>query len=458
VADEVLEESYLEDRLASVRSPHRFRLDLTLQDRVLYAWHMQPTSRSILDLLDRPEELEALYRRNPGAFRESLAEASRGAPDSTTLRVWRARLDFEEAAIPFSKRRLWHAVGVGLGLGATVRIPALWSGEEWHYPRFGPSLVLLAVAAYFWLENRDRRGLVAGGLLAAVAVAFASSLPGDAESFTDSVIMALIHLPILFWALLGFVFTGAAWRDAGQRIRFVRYNGELLILASLVALGGIVFSGLTVALFQLLSEDSEATAEWYVQNVGVIGAAAVPLAGTYLYDVVFNERTRIASVLARVFAPLFLLMTGIYLVAALLGGENPFVDRDFLITVNGLLLVVLGMTVFSIAERGGEAELQWIDYINVALLLVTLIIDLIALSAIVFRLTSYGLTPNRVVVLGANLVVMTHLTWTCRAYLGLIGQRGGVAEIRRAVTDYLPVYVGWAVLVTFVMPFLFRFS
>jgi hypothetical protein len=343
-------------------------------------------------------------------------------------------------------------------LAAAVRIPALWLEEEWYYPRLGPALVLLALAVYFWLEDRDRRGLVAGLVLAAVATAFVSLLPGDAEGFTDSVVMALIHLPILFWALLGFVFTGGAWRDAEQRIRFVRYNGELLILASLVALGGIVFSALTVALFQLVSRDSEATAEWYVQNIGVIGAASVPLAGTYLYDAVIDERTGIASVLARVFAPLFLLMTGTYLVMSFSSGQNPFVDRDFLITVNGLLVVVLGMAVFSIVERGEQTELQWIDYINVALLVVTLAIDLIALSAILFRLTSYGLTPNRVVVLGANLVVMTHLAWTCRAYLGLIRKKGGMAEVRRAVTGYLPVYAGWAVIVTFVLPFLFRFS
>jgi hypothetical protein len=259
----------------------------------------------------------------------------------------------------------------------------------------------------------------------------------------------------LLWAFLGFVFTSASWRDHQQRIRYIRYNGELLILASLVGLGGIVFSGITVALFALVAESS---AEWYVQNVGVMGAAAVPVAATYLYDVVFKTRTGIASALARVFAPLFLVMTGTYLVVAFLGGQNPFVDREFLITVNGLLLVVLGMTVFSIAERGDQSEVGWIDYVNVALLIVTLVIDGIALSAILFRLTSYGLTPNRMVVLGANLVVMTHLAWTCRAYVGLVRGKGGAGRVGQAVAGYLPVYIAWAALVSFVLPLVFRFS
>ncbi len=412
---------------------------------------MHITAERILESLDDPTELEAMYRQDPGSFLDCFDAVSRAAPDSATVRVWKARLEYSEPARGAHRERLWFAVGIGLVVGALLRIPTVWLDDEWYYSRVAPSLVLLSLAAYFWLEHRDRRGLIAGVALAAVVFTYAALLPG----YSDSVVMALVHLPILCWVFLGLVFTGPAWRESEPRIRFLRYNGELLILASLVALGGMVFSGITVALFDLIFENSE---EWYARNVGLIGAAAVPVAATYLYDVVFKRRTGIASVLARVFAPLFLLMTGTYLVVALLGGQNPFVDRSFLITVNGLLLVVLGMTVFSIAERGEQAEVGWIDHINVALLVVTLVIDLIALSAIVFRLTSYGLTPNRVVVLGANLVVMTHLAWTCRASIGLIRGKSGPGAVRQAVSGYLPVYVGWAALVAFVLPLVFRFS
>jgi len=68
------------------------------------------------------------------------------------------------------------------------------------------------------------------------------------------------------------------------------------------------------------------------------------------------------------------------------------------------------------------------------------------------------MTPNRVVVLGANLVVMTHLAWTCRASIGLIRGTSGPGGVRHAVAGYLPVYAGWAALVSFVLPLVFRFS
>lgn len=415
---------------------------------------MHPTAQGILDAQDNPAQLEALFHQDPDQFRAAFPEAAGRAPDSVVLRVWAARLAPRPATQPAERGHLWRAVGIGLAAGALVRVPAIWLGEEWFYPRMAPSLVLLSLAAYFWLRHRTWTALPAGLSVAAFAVAFTSFLPGGA-GYSDSVIMALIHLPVVFWALLGVVFSGAAWRDPEQRLRFLRYNGELLILASLVGLGGIVFSGITVALFDLMIPDIE---EWYFPNVGLMGAVAVPVMATYLYDVVFKQRTGIASVLARVFAPLFLVMTATYLVVALAGGQNPFVDRSFLIILNGLLLVVLGMTVFSIAERGVQDEVGWTDYVNVALLVVTLVIGLVALSAIVFRLGSYGYTPNRVVVLGANLVVMIHLAWTCRAYLGLIRGRTGAGPVRRAVAGYLPVYTVWAAVVAFVLPLLFRFA
>ena len=131
---------------------------------------MQPTGQRIIESLDDPNELEALYRQDPESFRGCFDEVSSVVQDSTTLRVWAARLEYSEPARGAEeKRRLWYAIAIGLCVGALVRIPAIWLGEEWYYPRLAPSLVLLALAAYFWLENRNRGGLVAGLALAAIA-------------------------------------------------------------------------------------------------------------------------------------------------------------------------------------------------------------------------------------------------------------------------------------------------
>lgn len=410
------------------------------------------TTVQITQYADEPEALEALYRRDPALFSRSFAEAFRAAPQSPVLRAWQARLNYREAVDQAATRRgILTVILLALACGALVRVPALALTEDWYYPRFAPMIVIVALCAYFWNAAPDRRRIIAGlGLTLAVGV-YVSLLP----DFKDSVVMALIHLPIVFWGLLGIAYTGSAWRDTDARLRFIRYNGEMVILVALVGAGGMVFSLLTVSLFEMVVKNS---AEQYFENVGIMGAVAVPVVATYLYDVVFHRRTGIPPVLARVFAPLFLVMSTVYLASALLGGQNPFLDRSFLITCNGLLLVVLAITVFSIVERDADSPTGIVDTINVALAGVTLVINAIALAAIVFRLASYGFTPNRVAVLGANLVIMGHLARICWAYLGVVRGKAGFATMRPIVAGYLPVYAIWAGLVTFLLPLLFKFG
>ena len=72
--------------------------------------------------------------------------------------------------------------------------------------------------------------------------------------------------------------------------------------------------------------------------------------------------------------------------------------------------------------------------------------------------TSYGLTPNRVVVLGANVVILFHLMLMCRALIRFVRGSIGIAGVHRAAAGYLPVYALWAALVAFLLPFLFWFA
>ena len=421
---------------------------------------MKITSSLIINHLHEPEELESFYRQNPNTFREAVAEAIRALPDSVVLHVWKARLQYNQAALGAKHGiKLWYALSICFAVGALVRLPAIRLGELWYYPRFAPLWIILGLAGYFLVRRPDRALLITGVILATVTTSYLSLLPairlGEDWHYTDSVVMALIHLPIALWLYLGLAFLGDSWRDARARIRFLRYNGELVILTTLVGLSGMVLSGLTLALFQLIDLNIE---EWYFSNVGVFCAVAVPVGATYLFDVVFNRRIAIAPVLAHVFAPLFLMMIVTYLVIALTKGANPFIDRDSLITFNGLMLLVLGISIFSLVERKTGADFGLIDYINLALVSLTLTINAVALSAILFRIASFGFTPNRVAVLGVNVIALVHLAWIFATYIGLVRRKVGIDAMDRVVGNYLPVYSAWAAVVAFLLRVVFGFG
>ena len=90
-------------------------------------------------------------------------------------------------------------------------------------------------------------------------------------------------------------------------------------------------------------------------------------------------------------------------------GKYPFNDRNLLLINNLLLVAVLALIFFSIVEKGKNKNQFFTSILLLGLSFLTICINIIALSAILFRLWTWGITPNRVVVLGSNVLVFINL-------------------------------------------------
>jgi hypothetical protein len=96
--------------------------------------------------------------------------------------------------------------------------------------------------------------------------------------------------------------------------------------------------------------------------------------------------------------------------------------------------------------------------ILVVLAFLAIINNGIALSAIAFRLIELGLTPNRIVVLGSNVLVLLNLIFVTRQLLGLLKGQKNLADVEASMTRFLPYYALWAAIVSFVFPIVFSFQ
>ncbi|MFM1895021.1 MAG: hypothetical protein RLZZ385_95 [Pseudomonadota bacterium] len=416
------------------------------------------SSNPVVAALASPERLEALYHQNQQRFAAHLQEALSLHPQAQILKFWKARLEFNPdhkpalaaGLLPQSRR----VILLGCLAFLAARLPLEFGlAEEWYLPRYLPWIVLTALTAYCaW--NRQLRSTVSLviGALSLGSLSWISFLP-DFEG-SDSVSMALLHAPVVLICGLALAVTAGQWRSTTAIIEFLHYVGELFILVVLIALGGIVMTGLTMALFSLIAVELE---DWYAGNVILAGVVSAPLVATLVYEVVLQRRSRFANLIANLFAPLFLLMVLAFLSTMALTGKSPYTDRDFLITFNALLVLVLGITIFVVAGRGRQPVTWLSDAIATGLVGVTLVVNTVALSAILWRLSTWGLTPNRVVVTGANLLICCHLVMILRGYVRLWRGRGSARELQSAVTRYLPVYGIWALLVMVVLPVVFGF-
>jgi hypothetical protein len=228
----------------------------------------------------------------------------------------------------------------------------------------------------------------------------------------------------------------------------------LFIYYVLIALGGGVLTGFTVTMFDAIGIDAEWLAERWLVPCGAMGAVLV---GSWLVEAKQSVIENMAPVLTRLFAPLF---TAVLLVFAgtMIWTGNPIdVNRNVLIAFDLLLVLVVGLVLYSASARDPEAPPDLFDWLQLLLVVSALVVDVIALAAIAARITEFGFTPNRVAALGENLILLVNLAWTARIYTGFLRHGTPFAALEHWQTAYLPVYSLWATAVVIIFPPLFGY-
>jgi hypothetical protein len=236
---------------------------------------------------------------------------------------------------------------------------------------------------------------------------------------------------------------------------FIRFSGELFIYYVLIALGGGVLTAFVVAMFETIGIDAEPFIESWLLPCGAAGAVLV---ASWLVEAKQSVIENMAPVLTRLFTPLFAALVVAFLAALLWTGSGVDVERNLLIQFNLLLLVVLGLLLYSVSARDPDAPPGPFDVMQVVLVVSALLADAVALWAIGARITELGFSPNRVAALGVNVILLVNLAWSAVLYVRFLRGRGSFKGLERWQTSYLPVYGAWAAIVVIVFPPLFGYS
>jgi hypothetical protein len=164
-----------------------------------------------------------------------------------------------------------------------------------------------------------------------------------------------------------------------------------------------------------------------------------------------------APVLTRLFTPLFAAVLVAFLGTLLWTGRGVDVEREVLIAFDLLLVVVLGLLLYSVSARDPRSPRGAFDVLQIVLVASALLADAVALWAIAARISEFGFTPNRVAALGENVILLVNLAWSAVIYVRFLRGRGSFTDLERWQTAYLPVYAVWAAIVVIVFPPLFRY-
>jgi hypothetical protein len=267
--------------------------------------------------------------------------------------------------------------------------------------------------------------------------------------------LSAIHLPILLWFVTGAAYMGRGWQTSRARMDFLRFTGESVIYGSLLLLGLIVLTVFSLTIFQTIGVDLEPFVENYLL---VYGGSILAMATVYLVEAKKSIVENFAPILAKIFSPLFLLTMLAFLVVMAVTGTSPYTEREFLIGFDLMLVLVLGMVLYTISAKNIHDGKNLFDYLNAALITVAIIVDVVALSAIVFRLSEYGLSPNKLAALGENVLLLVNLAALLVMYIRYFRGRSQFQAIEKWQTRYLGVYALWMAVVVFLFPLFFRFK
>jgi hypothetical protein len=412
--------------------------------------------QAIIENLNSPTELEKLYRSDKNEFEQAFMHIYETHEMTPVLAFWNSRLNYNENRTSlYSKKEFGLTIILIIIAGLIANIVNIKGiNQELFLSRNISFIIIPFVSAFFlWKQNAKINVKIILTALFVISAFYINLLPNSAAS--SSVNLVYIHLPIFLWCVLGYAYMNDAYTNNEKRIDFLKYNGDLLVISVILFLAGMLFTVLTIGLFELIGMN---IAEFYVKYIGIWGIGAIPILGTYLINTNPQIINKVTPIIAKIFTPLAFINLSIYLVVLISKGKYPHQDRNLLLIYNALLIGVLALIFFSVAEIEKNKK----GYFNTAILLglsvLTIIINGIALSAISYRLFEYGITPNRIAVLGGNILIFVNLLIVTIQLLKAIKNNTSLTEVQNGIAKYLPVYLVWVGLVAFLLPLIFGYK
>jgi len=346
------------------------------------------------------------------------------------------------------------AISAGLLTELTRLFGISFREDEIFYLKNASFFVLPFITIFFIRKKHiPLPAFISVVLTFSLTLLFINLYPFSEKSHT--LFLSTVHLPLFLWFFTGIAYTGSEWRDASRAMDFLRFSGEVFIYGTLLFCGIFVISGLNMLLFESIGINAE---KYVIEHFAVPVAAASPVIAAYLVDQKKSVVENFAPILARIFAPLLLCVMLVFLGVMAALRKSPFLERDFLIGFDFMLILVLGIVFYIISTRKETNVPEIYDWISLLLITVALIIDVIALSAIVFRLSSFGVSPNKLAALGENVLVFVNLLGMAYLYVRFFRRKISFVLLEKWQTRLLPVYALWLGIVGLIFPLIFSFK
>jgi hypothetical protein len=158
------------------------------------------------------------------------------------------------------------------------------------------------------------------------------------------------------------------------------------------------------------------------------------------------------------FTPLFTILLLVFVATMVITGNAIDVSREVLIGFDLLLVVVSALLLYRISARDTQEAPGRFDRLQFLLVISALLVDVLALWAIVARISEFGWSPNKTAALGLNILLLVNLGGVAVLYARFLAKRASFVLVERWQTAYLPVFGLWAAFVATLFPVIFKYQ
>ncbi len=433
--------------------------------------------QEILECHDNPRHLEIVFQyasKNGDLeqFINSVLECYQSSPNNVLYAAWHHRLQTDRnQGVSVLHKINWSlaimlAAGNGLILWLASNI-TVNSSDFLHYLLlFSAPCTAIFMIAYLHISSKQIRTNIAILQLSILLIAssYSSSFVSESTGYFEIIVP---HLIMLSWGAIAIGTINIMSYKTDNKHRnflFLIKSFEIMITLAIFIAATIIFSAITISVFEVINITfSDSIGRLLI--IGTGGAMPIlALATSYspALSPAKQEFSRGISWLIITFPPILLAITlpvlFVYLALIPSNFMEAFNNRDVLITYNimlfAIMLLLAACTPITTNYKSTTThKILKFSILTVALL--TTIVSFYALGAVIYRTATFGLTINRITVIGWNTINITLMS------LMLIRQvrcekDEWITALQSTFSDGILPYIGWTLFVVAISPWYFK--
>ncbi|WP_157150361.1 hypothetical protein [Brachyspira sp. SAP_772] len=285
------------------------------------------------------------------------------------------------------------------------------------------------------------------------------------EAYSQFYYIKYIFSVIIFFIIIALSYNGFQVLNSKTISEFFTFSADISIFACLIAgVVSTVFGIFAAIVIFLIKDIFNILDEKIIFKLILLSISFLSSIFPFLVYIVYRKmKTNISIYLSRILMPFSLLFIFILLLLLLMPDIRPYDNRVTFVLYN-IMLAVIVLNMFFV--RADYKSSIFTKALYIVLPIVAILFDILVLTSSLYRLAEYGITPNKITLVGTNLVMLGNLVFitifNIKSILNIFKNNEDIKDIKNITIGdsksvfYIYIYAAWAFIVCFIMPLFYN--